>query len=401
MYPPHSEGGYELAWRSCVQAMRGRGWDVRVLASDHRVPAREAHGELDADVHRSLEWYWRDHGWRELGPVARASLERRNARRFDRHLAEFQPDLVQWWSMGGMSLSLVARAAQAGLPSVAVVCDDWLIYAPKVDGWTRALRPRQRLAPVAARVVGAPVAEHLGQDGAWLFLSNALVDHARARNVLPERFKVVHRGTERGLFPAAAPRDWRWRLLAVGRLDPRKGLDVAIRSLVEMPEEATLTIVGDGDEDYGAELAALVGGLGLADRVDIVRHESRTALAGHYAAADAVLFPVQWEEPWGLVPLEAMAVGRPVVATGTGGSAEYLRDEENCLVYSPPDDPGALATAVSRLAGNAELRARLRDEGFRTSASMSAESFDEAICAASLAEVERAGGQASADWYQR
>ncbi len=52
------------------------------------------------------------------------------------------------------------------------------------------------------------------------------------------------------------------------------------------------------------------------------------------AAADALLFPVQWEEPWGLVPLEAMASGTPVVATGTGGSGEYLRDGDNCLVYA-------------------------------------------------------------------
>jgi glycosyltransferase involved in cell wall biosynthesis len=61
-----------------------------------------------------------------------------------------------------------------------------------------------------------------------------------------------------------------------------------------------------------------------------------------YAAHDCVLFPVRWEEPWGLVPLEAMAVGRPVVATGTGGSAEYLRDAGNCLLH-PPGDAAALA----------------------------------------------------------
>ena len=56
----------------------------------------------------------------------------------------------------------------------------------------------------------------------------------------------------------------------------------------------------------------------------------RAELRDVYAAADVVVFPVQWNEPWGLVPLEAMSVGRPVVASGTGGSAEYLRDGENC-----------------------------------------------------------------------
>ena len=147
---------------------------------------------------------------------------------------------------------------------------------------------------------------------------------------------------------------------------------------------------------------ALIGELGLTERVDIVRHEERDALAGHYAAADAVLFPVQWEEPWGLVPLEAMAVGRPVVASGTGGSAEYLRDEENCLIYSPLDGaPGARPWRCADWPPTPICGSGCAKEGFRTSASMSAESFDEAICAASEEEVRRTTGQESAAWYQR
>ena len=50
-----------------------------------------------------------------------------------------------------------------------------------------------------------------------------------------------------------------------------------------------------------------------------------------------VVFPVRWEEPWGLVPIEAMARGRPVVATGRGGSGEYLRDGENCVLFEADD----------------------------------------------------------------
>ena len=93
-----------------------------------------------------------------------------------------------------------------------------------------------------------------------------------------------------------------------------------------------------------------------------------------YAAADVVVFPVRWAEPWGLVPLEAMAVGRPVVATCTGGSAEYLRDGENCLVV-PAEDPDALARAVARLSSDAALRDRLRARGFETAARFTEASF--------------------------
>ncbi len=90
---------------------------------------------------------------------------------------------------------------------------------------------------------------------------------------------------------------------------------------------------GSGDQDYVASLRARSSHLGLGPRVTFSQ-EPREWLPKVYADADAVVFPVTWNEPWGLVPLEAMAVGRPVVATGTGGSAEYLRDGENVSFLS-------------------------------------------------------------------
>jgi glycosyltransferase involved in cell wall biosynthesis len=73
-----------------------------------------------------------------------------------------------------------------------------------------------------------------------------------------------------------------------------------------------------------------------------------------------------------------MALGRPVVASGRGGSSEYLRDGENCLIASP-EDPAALAEAVRRLAGDEALRARLREGGALTAASHTEGVFNEAV----------------------
>ena len=77
-----------------------------------------------------------------------------------------------------------------------------------------------------------------------------------------------------------------------------------------------------------------------------------------------------------------MAVGRPVVATGTGGSAEYLRHEQNCLIYEPAESGEALARAVERLAGDAALRDRLRSNGLRTAAPFTEQAYNQAIAAA-------------------
>jgi glycosyltransferase involved in cell wall biosynthesis len=87
---------------------------------------------------------------------------------------------------------------------------------------------------------------------------------------------------------------------------------------------------------------------------------------------------VRWDEPWGLVPLEAMAKGRPVVATGRGGSGEYLRDGENCLLFEAGDDK-ALAEVLDRLASDPELRQSLRIEGLQAAAQHTEAGFNSAV----------------------
>ncbi len=92
-----------------------------------------------------------------------------------------------------------------------------------------------------------------------------------------------------------------------------------------------------------------------------------------------VVFPVRWEEPFGLVPIEAMGVGRPVVSTARGGSAEFLRPGENALVFEA-GDPQALAAAVTRVASDRELRERLLEGGRQTAADHTIERFaDETV----------------------
>jgi glycogen synthase len=136
-----------------------------------------------------------------------------------------------------------------------------------------------------------------------------------------------------------------------------------------------LDVVGSGDDEAEQGLRALVAELGLQERVRFTGIVPREELPARYAAADAVLFPVRWREPWGVVPLEAMGVGRPVVATGRGGSGEYLRDGENALLFDA-EDPAALAARVERLASDEMLRARLRAGGLETARSHTAAAHD-------------------------
>jgi len=378
LYPPHHFGGYELIWRGAVEHLRDAGHEVRILTTDHRVDSPDPAVPEDPDCHRELHWYWRDHAFPRLSVPARLRLERHNARVLARHLEEWPPDLVAWWAMGGMSLSLIERVHRAGLPSVAVVMDDWPIYGPKVDAWQAPLYRRPRRARIVERLTGIPALRDLGSRTRWVFISrHQLESTEQSLGALPGA-RVAHAGVDEDLFREAPEHPWRWRLLYCGRIDPRKGIDLAVASLPLLPPEATLRVVGDGDPEHREELERQARDLGVSDRV-LFERVDRDRLAETFAEHDALLFPVRWPEPWGLVPLEAMAVGLLVVASGRGGSAEYFEDGANCLLADPDSGPGPLADALLRLAGDDELRARLRAAGLATAGRYPDTAFADAV----------------------
>ncbi|MDX6672140.1 MAG: glycogen synthase [Solirubrobacteraceae bacterium] len=376
MYPPQSFGGYELVWRSAMEHLRAQGHEARVLTTDLSPHPERADGP---DVHRELRWYWRDHEFPRLGPRALLRLERGNAAVLERHLREFRPDVVSWWSMGGMSTSLLERVRRAGIPAVGFVHDDWLCYGPDVDRWRRLFSGRRSFAtPLAERLTGIPAALDLARAARWVFVSEST--RRRALDCRPGLADtgVAHSGIDPAFLDAAPPRPWGWRLLYVGRIDERKGIDTLVDALAHLPAEARLEIVGAWDEREEDRLRDRARALGAADRVRFAGQRERDELRDLYASADAVVFPVRWDEPWGLVPLEAMGRGRPVVATGRGGSAEYLRDGENCLLFEA-GDPAALAAALTRLAGDEDLRARLREGGLETAPRFTEPRFNAAV----------------------
>jgi glycogen synthase len=388
MYPPHHLGGYELMWRAGVEELRSNGHEVRVLTTDYRAPSPDPAITDDHGVRRELRWYWRDHEFPPLTARERLALERHNAGILADAMRELTPDVVSWWAMGGMSLSLIERVRRSPTPAVGFVHDDWMLYGPKVDAWQRAIARLGPAGPAVAAVAGAPAARNLGGAARWAFVSETCRRRAAARWQMPDT-TIAHSGVDTSMFrPAASRGEWADRLLYVGRIDSRKGIELAIRALEHLPN-GQLTVVGSGDDAYLEHLRSVARETGAEDRIALRPAVGRAELPAIYAESDAVLFPVQWEEPWGLVPLEAMAVGVPVVATGRGGSGEFLRDGENCLLYEPADDPAALAAAVSRLADDEALRGRLRADGFDTAGRHDERSFREAVVEQHRIAVER------------
>ena len=377
-YPPHHLGGYEIIWQGVTRALQADGHATRVLATGYRQPDIAGDAADDPNVYRELDWYWRDHEWQSLGLRDCVRLERHNAQAFDRHIDTFRPDVIAWWPVGGLSLGLIQRAQDAGIPAVLFVLDPWLAYGPRHDLWNRNWSRLGPLAGLGGRITGLPSRVDYAHAGRWVFCSRQMRDDSLAIGLRTADTEVIHPGVDASLLAAPAepqPPDWRWRLLYVGRVVEQKGVETAIQTLARLPADAELRIVGPGDEPYRRRLERLATSLGVTDRIRFDGPRPRTELVEVYRSADAVLFPVAWAEPWGLVPLEAMALGRPVVATGRGGSGEYLADRHNALLFDAGDADG-LAAALRSLAGDPALRERLRKGGRETAERYSEQRFN-------------------------
>jgi glycosyltransferase involved in cell wall biosynthesis len=192
----------------------------------------------------------------------------------------------------------------------------------------------------------------------------------------PARIEVVPCGIDPAVFaphgPAearpASPSDRPLRIVAVGRLVARKGVDDAIRALAGVPGAELVVVGGPPAEALATDTEALrLRGVartaGVADRVVFRGQLGHGEVARVLRSADIAL-AAPWYEPFGIVPLEAMACGLPVVGTAVGGLLDSVVHGVTGLLV-PPRDPAALAAALHTLARDPGRRRRMGRAGAR------------------------------------
>ncbi|GAA1879516.1 glycosyltransferase [Actinomadura bangladeshensis] len=175
-----------------------------------------------------------------------------------------------------------------------------------------------------------------------------------AMGVPRDRVRVVPCGVDLGLFApgAAAAGGGPHRIAVLSRLVERKGVDTAIRALAHLPD-AELAVAGGpphGDLDADPEVRRLrraARDAGVAGRVEFLGRLGRGEVPPLLRSASLVV-TLPWYEPFGMVPLEAMACGAPVVASAVGGHLDTVVDGVTGTLV-PPRDPEAAAGAIRAL----------------------------------------------------
>lgn len=144
-------------------------------------------------------------------------------------------------------------------------------------------------------------------------------------------------------------------LLFVGQVIRGKGVDLLLKAMKKLPEDVTLTVVGDGSHLTACKKLATQ--LQIHHRVTFTGWVSHEQLDQYYGAAQLLVVPSRWPEPFGMVGVEAMARGRPVVAFDTGGIREWLHDGENGLLANPGDVSDLARNVLNLISNHGERQA--------------------------------------------
>ncbi|GAB2529372.1 glycosyltransferase [Paramicrobacterium agarici] len=273
-----------------------------------------------------------------------------------RHLGPYDVIHSHHWFSGMAALEL---AHHHGIPHVQSFHS---IAAAHTTPLSEGERPES-----PGRIAGE---EHLAQHSdAIITVSNAERETVTARlGADPARVHTVAPGVDAAQFSPktdAATNDAGY-LLAAARLEPLKGLDLAIEALAELPREGRPDLVVSGGattgfDDYPDELRSLAEHLGVADRVHFVGPQSRDALADLLRGARIALVPSH-SETFGLIALEAQACGTPVVAADAGGLREAIVDGQTGILV-PVRQANAWAGTISALLRDPERCAQLGAAG--------------------------------------
>ncbi|WP_194896502.1 glycosyltransferase family 4 protein [Catenulispora pinisilvae] len=342
-------GGAEKFVRMLRDGQAARGHQVRVVALDAPAGDRAVFADhlvepvAGGPVGKLAGFVWHHRAYREVRRI----------------MGEFRPDCVHLHTVGGFG--------PAVFPATRGAVRILTIHGP--EDWTRKLL-RWQVADNAGRITPAALPRYLHlrflMRPAYRLLGLRRIDGFAA----PSRFVAELIRADAGPVPVRviphavdpvftpAPASDVWQTVYVGRLSPLKGADVLLEAfgiLARTQPKARLVVVGDGPER--ARLEARAAQLVAAGTVEFRGWLTPPEVAECLRGSALLAVPSTTPEIFGLTALEALGLGRPLVASRIGALPELVGPDNGVLVA--PGDAAALAEALAGLVGDAEKLARL------------------------------------------
>ena len=202
-------------------------------------------------------------------------------------------------------------------------------------------------------------------DG-WITVSRSAFNYVSA--FFPADYEVIPNGVDTDHFcnsvqPMEKFNDGKFNILYLGRLEKRKGFDYLLRAYTQVKRnfpKCRLIAVGPGVR-LRKKYQKRVRSHGLSDVV-FTGYATYDELPRYYKTADIVCFPATGRESFGIVLLEAMAVGKPIIASDITGFSNVMTNEQEGIMV-PPRDEDKLADAIIRMMTNKELREKMASQG--------------------------------------
>ncbi|RMR60440.1 Glycosyl transferase, group 1 protein [Pseudomonas syringae pv. actinidiae] len=370
LYAPDIGGGAEIILQRTVEGLQQRGHSVAVLATTDR-PGLQLAEVNRVKVYRAglLNRYWHFIAQRP-GRLARLAWhwrDRYNAgmREYVRRVVELeQPELVVCHNLTGWSVSAWDEITGANRPIVQVLHDFYLLCPASTMFRKGHSCQRQCTMCSQLRSNHAQLSE---QVDTVVGVSRFMLDTLQAQGYFKgARGYVVHNASPFTPPISGQPRapidDAPLRFGYLGTLSTNKGLGWLIDQFQHLPFKATLQIAGRGQAADEKHFRAMATSPDISF-VGVQRPED------FYRQIDVAIVPSLWNEPFGMVAVEACAHALPVIASRMGGLTEIIQEPLNGLLCNP-DDPDSLGLAMLKLHQQPELLARLGSQARNSVASL-------------------------------
>ena len=358
LYSPLIEGGAEISLQLIVEGLQSKGYEVAVLSL---MPERKGIKEERVNgikVYRAglknrywpytkqrpgklqrLSWHVTDRYNRSMGSIVKEILRLE------------KPDVVSCHNLAGWSVAVWDEIHQTGIPIIQVLHDMYLACAN--SNMFKGDHPCDQQC-LSCRLLRSQHPEKSRQVSAVVGISQSILNRFTQLGYFKEAEKRVIHNTRQ--IPVPASRSSRntgepLRVGYLGTLSKIKGVEWLLEQFQSLNINATLSIGGRGQADYEAYLKSI-------STKPSVSFLGQVNSSTFYKEIDVLVVPSLWQEPLGMVAIEALAHHLPVIAHKTGGLQESVIDGKNGL-YCYASEPDSLGKAILKLYEDVDLYTRL------------------------------------------